>query len=156
MTKPNNIIVMKAKDVKEFFLQWVWWLYPVHKLKEREIEVAAMYLYKRYELLKIIPVVDPSKSEKEQQDAEILRNKTLFSTETKQEIADELGTTLGCIKVHTTALKKAGVVISETREKGAIPDRLNPRFIPALDYSDNTFRLQFYWKISDEQGNQED
>lgn len=127
MQKRNNLNVKTLKVTEKLFFQrWLEFLKPYHKLRQKEIELLALFLYKRHQLQKVI------------NDEKIL-NKTLFDTENRKEIRDEL---------NYSSSQVLNNMISSLRTKNII-DKNNAivsSLIPNLD-GDN-FKLVFNFNIS--------
>lgn len=116
----NTTVVSVPTDLDlRFFKYWVEFLRPIHKINPRDVEVMAMFLYKRYQLSKVI------------RDEQIL-NTTLMSRKIRKEIRDELG-------IPTNYFQ---VILRHLRDKKAIVgDCINPKFIPKLDDTQPDYKL---------------
>lgn len=125
--KPNNIIGIPT-TLNDFFRYWVEFLEPLHGLTEREIDIIAAFLRKRYELSKSI--IDPT-----------LLNKYLMNEETKAEIRDECGVSPAHFQVIMGKLRKSGIIVN---------GNIHPKFIPKIKVEDNTFQLLLYFQLKDE------
>lgn len=105
--KPTNCVVVNPTE-KEFFLRWLEFLTPLHKLTAKEIDLAAEFLIKRHEISKTVS------NEDQVQDL-------LFSTEEKDKIRKKFNMTRTYFYTIITKLK---------RHKFIVNGRLNPKFIP--------------------------
>ena len=126
----NNLNV-KTLNVtrKEFFVRWLEFLKPYHGLRQKEIELLSLFLYKRFELEKVI------------KDEKIL-NKILFGTESRSEIRDEL-------KYSSSQILNN--MISSLRTKGVLQkdNSILKGLIPNI--TENNFRLLFNFNIIDDE-----
>lgn len=115
---------------KLFFFRWLEFLKPYHKLRQKEIELLALFLYKRYKLQKVI------------KDEKIL-NKMLFDTDSRKEIRDELNYSSGQVLNN---------MISSLRTKKVLDSQNNilKSLIPNLD--GNNFKLVFNFNIKLNEG----
>lgn len=118
MNKPNNIVRVPCKNLKEFFRYWFLFLGPFHNLTNREIDVVVEFLLHRFELCSKIS------------DPEIL-NKVLMGEDTKRQIREDNNITLQHFQVIMGKLKKKKVIID---------NKINPKFIPNIQKDDN-FKL---------------
>lgn len=125
----NNIIRIPTSLQTKFFRYWLEFLSPFHSLSNRELEVAAAFLKKRYELSKYI------------NDEEIL-NKVLMYTDTLQQIKAECNVSSAHFQVILGKLRKSNVFIGNA---------INPKFIPKnIEEGDNSFRLLLYFDFNEE------
>lgn len=124
MTKPNNV-ARKSVTVREFFVEWFRFLKSFHNLTNREIDLIAAFLYKRYELSKKI------------NDEELL-NKVLMSEDSKREIREMVGMTESHYHVYMSKLKKGKIIEN---------DAIAPKWIPNLN--GNMFMLLMMFNITD-------
>lgn len=128
----NKNINIKTLEISEkgFFRLWLDFLKPFHKLRNKEIEVLSLLLYKRYLLKKKISdnaIVD----------------KYLFDREIREEITKEMGySSLQVLSNMLTDLRKSEVIIN---------DRINSVLIPNLENGADNFRLMFNFKIKNEE-----
>lgn len=88
---------LKMSPEGDFFRVWTEFLKPVHKLPNREMDVLAAFLKRRYELSSVINNTD-------------LLDKVLMSEDTKKQIKDELGITPKHFQVIMSKLRKNGVI----------------------------------------------
>lgn len=124
--KPNNAIGISASLNTNFFKYWVEFLKPLHHLTEREIDIIAAFLKKRYELSKAIS-------------DDVLLDKVLMSEDSKREIREECNITLSHFQVIMGKLRKNGIFND---------NRLNPKFIPNIKEESGTFMLLLYFQLS--------
>lgn len=126
MQKRSNFNVKTLRvDEKLFFQRWLEFLKPYHKLRQKEIELLALFLYKRHKLQKVI------------RDEKIL-NKMLFDTESRKEIRDEL---------NYSSSQVLNNMISSLRSKKVLEadNSILSSLIPNLD--GNNFKLVFNFNI---------
>lgn len=119
MLKNTTIVGIPTDLNLQFFKYWVEFLRPIHKIAPRDVEVMAMFLYKRYLLSKVIT------------DESIL-DTTLFSKKVKKEIREELNIPPNYFTV----------IMKHLRDKKAIVgDKINPKFVPRLDDKAEDYKL---------------
>lgn len=122
----NNIIRIPSSVSKDFFKYWLVVLKPYHKMTDKEIDIVACFLRKRYELSEKIS--DPE-----------LLDKFLMSEETKKEVREECGIPLSYFQVIMSRFKKRGVLVE---------GRINPKFIPRIKRGEESFQLLFLFDFS--------
>lgn len=119
MIKNTTVVGIPTTLDIQFFKYWVEFLRPLHKINPRDVEVMAMFLYKRHQLSKKISDED-------------LLNKTLMSSSMRKEIREELNINVGYFQV----------IMNHLRNKKAIVDnKINPKFIPKLDDTQGDYKL---------------
>lgn len=130
----NNLNV-KTLNVTEkgFFMRWLEFLKPYHGLRQKEIELLSLFLYKRYQLEKVI------------KDEKIL-SKILFDTESRNEIRDAL---------NYSSSQILNNMISNLRSKGVIgkDNAIAKGLIPNL--TGDNFKLLFNFNIAPDEVRQE-
>lgn len=110
----------------DFFRVWVEFLKPIHNLTNKEMDVLAAFLKKRYELGKVIT------------DSDVLNN-VLMGEGTKRQIREECGITP----------KHFQVIMCKFRKKGVLKDnRIFLNLIPTL--SDEGVGLMVYFNFRNE------
>jgi len=92
----------------DFFRVWVEFLKPIHNLTNKEMDVLAAFLKKRYELGKVIT------------DNDVLDN-VLMSESTKRQIREQCGTTPKHFQVIMCKFRKKGVIIKNRIYLNLIP-----------------------------------
>lgn len=120
----NNVIRIPT-NLKMFFRYWFLFLAPFHKLSGREIDIAALLIYNRYELSKVIS------------DNEIL-DKVLMSADTRKKILEETNISLNYYQLILGKLKKNKVIIN---------NRINPKFVPNITEDSGAFKLMLLFDI---------
>lgn len=127
MGSMNNVIRIPTSLSTNFFRLWFEFLRPFHNLTEREMQMAAAFLKKRYELSKVIH-------------DEAILDKVVISEDTKKAIREECNISLPHFQVIMGKLRKSKIFID---------GRINPKFIP-LNLSDesNSFRLLLNFELS--------
>lgn len=108
-----------------FFRWWLEILKPLHRLTNREEDLAAAFLEKRYELSKSIS------------DDKLL-NEVLFSDACKKEVAAKVNITKDYCWTIMCTLKKRGFI-----KDGAI----NPRYIPPYKDGDKQVYIVYLFDI---------
>ena len=118
---------LKMSPDGDFFQLWVEFLKPVHKLTNREMDVLAVFLKRRYELGKVIT------------DADVL-DRVLMSEETK----------LGIRKECDVSPKHFQVIMARFRKNGVVKD--NKIFLPLIPtITGEGVGLMVYFSFDDEQ-----
>lgn len=117
-TKPDSIIRIPCNK-EDFFSWWLKFLIPIHGLCPKEIDVAAAFLKKRYELSKVI--LDTA-----------LLNKTLMNRETQKELREECGMQIQNFIVIKGKLKAKKFIVN---------DAINPKLIPNIKEENGIFQL---------------
>jgi hypothetical protein len=103
MEKVTNIIRihsnahLKMSPEGDFFRCWVAFLQAVHGLTEREMDVLAAFLKKRYELSKAIKDVDTL-------------DHMLMSESIKKQVKDECGISMRHLRVILSTFRRKGVL----------------------------------------------
>lgn len=124
----NNVVRVPCTLDGKFFKYWLDFLQPLHNLTEREKDVVACLLKKRFELSQSIT------------DEGIL-NKYLMSPEIQKQVKEECNLKSSHLPVVLTRLRKNGVITPD----GA----LNAKFIPKVDLEKNSFSLLIYYDFND-------
>lgn len=122
----SNINVKRiSTSKKEIFRYWLEFLKPYHKLRQKEIEVLSLMLYYRYELSR--EVANPK-----------LVNKLLFSTDTRNQIREDL---------DNMGQKVFNNLLSSLRKKKVLSEGnvINPVLIPSM--TEDGFQLIFNFEI---------
>lgn len=127
MGNMNNVIRIPTSLSTNFFRLWFEFLRPFHNLTDREMQVAASLLKRRYELSKVI------------QDETIL-DKVVMSEDTKKVVREECNISLPHFQVIMGKLRKNKIILD---------GRINPRFIPLnLTDESKSFRLLLNFELS--------
>tara|TARA_R110000851_G_scaffold71614_3_gene159203 strand:+ start:5902 stop:6315 length:414 start_codon:yes stop_codon:yes gene_type:complete len=114
---------------KKFFMYWLQFLKPYHKLRDKEIEMLSLFLNKRYELSKKIT------------DEDIL-DTMLFDKRIKDQIKEEM---------NYSNHQVFNNMLSSLRTKGVIVNgKINKGLIPELTGLGKNFKLIFNFNIQDE------
>lgn len=127
MGKINNVIRIPTSLNNGFFRYWLEFLRPFHNLTERETQLAAAVLKKRYELSKVI------------KDEEIL-DKVLLSDDTRKAIRSECNISLAHFQVMMGKLRKSKIIVD---------GRINPRFMPSITEGQDSFKLLLNFELSE-------
>jgi hypothetical protein len=115
---PTNVSGFKVNQ-NNILQKWLSLTYPIHKLTDKEIDVAAIFLRKYFE-------------NKEKIINEELLNKVTFSTESKRSVREELNMTPTYFQIILRGLKE-----KEFIKNGLI----NPKFIPSFNSDGNILHL---------------
>ncbi len=124
----NNVVRVPCKLDGKFFKYWFDFLQPLHNLTEREKEVVACYVKKRYELSQSIT-------------DETILNKYLMSKDIEEQVKAECNLKTTHLQVVLTKLRKMGVITPE----GAI----NAKYIPKIDPEKKSFSLLIFYDFND-------
>lgn len=111
-----------------FFKQWFVFLLPYHNLTDREIDIAAAFLRKRFELSKVISDVN-------------ILDSVLMSEDTKRSIREECGIKHQHFQVIMSKLRKSKVLLD---------NKVNPRFIPNIKEENGNFKLLLLFTFDNE------
>lgn len=111
---------------ENFFDYWVLFTQPFHQLQDKEMKMLAHILKKRYELSKSIS------------DEEILDNH-LFSTITKQDMAQGLNISIENFLVKLSKFRKKGIIVD---------NKINQRLIPDLSNNPKMFNFSVNFSIN--------
>lgn len=123
--KADNVIRIPTSLNGRLFRYWFEFLYPFHKLTDREIDVITSFIKHRYELSKVI------------KDDNILDRVTM-SEDTKRKVREECNITLPHFQVIMSKLRKSKVIID---------GRINPRFIPNVNEENGSFKLLLLFEL---------
>lgn len=124
--KMNNVIRIPTSIETHFFKHWLKFLKPFHNLTDRETQIAATFLKKRYELSKVI------------KDDNIL-DKVVLSEDTKKLVRDECNMSLAHFQVIMGKLRKSKIIVG---------DKINPKFIPNITEEKGSFRLLLNFELN--------
>ena len=124
----DNVINIPTSLKGKFFKYWFKFLLPFHGLTDREMDVAAAFLLKRFELSKVISDVN-------------ILNSVLMNEDTKREIREMVDIGHQHFQVIMSKLRKTKVIID---------NRINPRFIPNVKEENGSFKLLFLFSFVDE------
>lgn len=122
--KPNNMFIIEPDEEKDFFKWWCILLRAFVPLTNREIDVMASFLRRRWALSKHIS------------DLSIL-DTMLMSEDTKKKVQEECNITLQHFYVVMSNLRKNGIIVNNT---------INPRLIPNYKSDDEDYRLTVCFK----------
>lgn len=120
----------------DFFRVWVEFLKPIHNLTNKEMDVLAAFLKKRYELGKVIT------------DNDVLDN-VLMSESTKRQIREQCGTTPKHFQVIMCKFRKKGVIIKNRIYLNLIPT-ITPDGVGLMVYFD--FKNEQHHKLGSSAG----
>jgi len=120
-------VIMPTISLNDFFKNWLIFLRPYHELTDRQIDLAASFLKKRYELSKDIT-------------NESLLDEVLMSESKKKEIIADCDISTTHFQVMMSALRKHNFIKED--------NKINPKYIPSLDKEDpKKFSLMILWKF---------
>lgn len=121
----NNVIRIPSSVKDRFFLYWFEFLKPFHHLTNREMQLAAALVKKRYELSKVI------------HDDNIL-DKVVMSEDSQRDIRKECNLSLSHYQCLMSKLKKSKII-----NEG----KINSRFIPNLTKDKGSFRMLLNFEL---------
>ena len=124
----DNVLNIPTSLKGKFFKHWLMFLLPYHNLTDREMDVAAGFLLKRYELTKVIS------------DVNILES-VLMNEDTKKKIREEVNVKHQHFQVIMSKLRKSKIIVD---------NKLNPRFIPKVKEENGNFKLMLLFSFTDE------
>lgn len=127
----DSIIAIPTSLNGKFFRYWLEFLKPIHKLSNKEMNVTALFLKKRFELAEVIK-------------DDVLLDKNVFSRDSKQEIMEACNITLTNLNSTITSLRNAKVLIG---------NKINPKFIPTVTKEQNNFKLLILFNLDELHGN---
>ena len=123
--KVNNVVRIPT-SLNDFFKYWLEFLKPFHSLTDREIDVAASFIKKRFELSFKI------------NDSEIL-DQILMSEDTKRKIREECDISSAHFQVIMGKLRKSNLIID---------NKINPRYLPNINEENGSFILLLLFDIN--------
>jgi hypothetical protein len=121
----DKVIPIPSSLEKNFFRYWLEFLRPVHNLTDREIDIAACFLKKRYELSKKI------------NDSNLL-DQILMNEDTKKQIRTECNISLQHFQIIIGKLRKNKIIVNNA---------INPRLIPKINEENNSAHLLLYFDL---------
>lgn len=124
--KVNNVVRIPT-SLSDFFKYWLEFLKPFHSLTDREIDVAASFIKKRFELSFKI------------NDSEIL-DQLLMSEDTKRKIREECNISSAHFQVIMGKLRKNNIIID---------NKINPRYLPNINEENGSFKLLLLFDINE-------
>lgn len=123
--KNMNIVYMPVNSEEDFYYYWLVFLKPFHPLVNKEMIIAAEFLYQRQLLSEVI-------SDSELVDTALLSKDTAEKIKEKHKISDSY----------------YKVIISNFRKNGFIQDeKVNPKYIPNREFGEKTFQLTFHFDL---------
>ena len=125
MSKYADDVVRIPCSLESFFSYWVEVLKPFHKLTNRESEILAAFLSRRYDLSKSISDED-------------LLDAMLMSDETKADVREMTG--LGIPSLYA-------ILKTFEKRKVTINGKINKRFIPKLSDDKDNYKMMFFFEI---------
>jgi hypothetical protein len=121
-------VIRIPTNLNDFFKCWFIFLSPLHNLTNRELDVAAEFLKKRYELSKSIINNDD------------LLESTLMNEATKREIRENCNLSATHFQVIMGKLRKARIIEN---------NRINPKYIPNLKEDKGVIQLVILFDINE-------
>lgn len=123
----TNIVRIPTPFGLEFLTYWFNFLEPFHNLTKKESEIAARFLYYRFELADVIS------------DEDIL-DKVLMSDDTKKKIMADCNISNAYFQV---------IMVKLRRHKIILDGKINKRFIPNVDKGAESFKLTLFFDFSE-------
>ena len=106
----TGVTTIPNKD-SEFFRAWLEIMHPLHNLASKEMDFAAAFLKKRYELAKTMS-------------DDRLINKVLFDADTKKAVAESLGISYSYMQYIFKKMRECKMIERKS---------INPQFLPAYE-----------------------
>lgn len=123
--KNMNVVYMPVDSEEDFYYYWLVFLKPFHPLVNKEMIIAAEFLYQRQLLSEVIS--DPE-----------LVDTALLSKDTAEKIKEK----------HKISDSYYKVIISNFRKNGFLQDeKVNPKYIPNREFGEKTFQLTFHFDL---------
>lgn len=123
--KNMNVVYMPVNSEEDFYYYWLVFLKPFHPLVNKEMIIAAEFLYQRQLLSEVIS------------DSELI-DTALLSKDTAEKIKEK----------HKISDSYYKVIISNFRKNGFIQEeRINPKYIPNREFGEKTFQLTFHFDL---------
>lgn len=123
--KNMNIVYMPVNSEEDFYYYWLVFLKPFHPLVNKEMIIAAEFLYQRQLLSGVIS------------DSELI-DTALLSKDTAEKIKEK----------HKISDSYYKVIISNFRKNEFIQEeRINPKYIPNREFGEKTFQLTFHFDL---------
>ena len=123
----DNVLSIPTSLKGKFFKHWFKFLLPYHGLTDREMDIAAAFLLKRYELSKVVS------------DTNLLES-ILMNEDTKRSIREGCDVKHQHFQVIMSKLRKAKIIID---------NKINPRFIPNVKEENGNFKLLLLFTFDD-------
>ena len=124
----DNVLSIPTSLKGKFFKYWFKFLLPYHGLTDREMDIAAAFLLKRFELSKVISDVN-------------ILDSVLMSEDTKKSIRENCDVKHQHFQVIMSKLRKAKIIVD---------NKINPRFIPNVKEENGSFKLLLLFSFTDE------
>lgn len=115
----TTVINVPISSELQFFRYWVEFTKPIHKVSQRDMDLLALLLYKRY---KLSNTINDSK----------LIDSILFSTESRKELREELNIPSNYFQVMLKHLRDKKVIIGNS---------INQKLIPRLQKTESVYKL---------------
>lgn len=123
--KNMNIVYMPVNSEEDFYYYWLVFLKPFHPLVNKEMIIAAEFLYQRQLLSEVIS--DPE-----------LVDTALLSKDIAEKIKEK----------HKISDSYYKVIISNFRKNGFLQDeKVNPKYVPNREFGEKTFQLTFHFDL---------
>lgn len=106
----TNATTIPNRD-EEFFRAWLEVMRPLHNLANKEMDFAAAFLKKRYELTKTMT------------DNRLI-DRVLFDVDTKKAVAESVGMSYSYMQYVFKKMRECGMIIGKS---------VSPKFLPAYD-----------------------
>ena len=123
----DNVLSIPTSLKGKFFKYWFNFLLPYHGLTDSEMDIAAAFLLKRFELSKVISDVN-------------ILDSVLMSEDTKKSIRENCDVKHQHFQVIMSKLRKAKIIVD---------NKINPRFIPNVKEENGNFKLLLLFTFDD-------
>lgn len=124
MNTNEKIATINVK-LKDFFIKWIEFTKPFHKLNPQQSQVLALLLYHHYKLSQEIT------------NTKILW-KAVFDYDTKLLIYEELNIQSGSLENLLSQLRRKNIIVD---------NKITPYFIPNINKKTQEFKLTFNFKL---------
>lgn len=134
--KANNIYRIPCSTMEEFYMNWIDFLTPVHKLTPKNKEILIAFLMLRYELAQSI-------------NNETLLEEILMNEDSKAKIKEKCNLKGNYFQVAMSTLAQQNVLIKTVSDdvRKKYKYKINPRILPDMQYTDNNVILQFNFEL---------
>lgn len=124
----NSSVTKIPCSIKRFFKLWLESIQLMHKLTDKDMNILAHLLYRRFELSKSVT------------DDELL-DSYLFSKDIKEQVIEDSGESKANFSVTLSKLRKQGVILEG--------NKINKKFIPNINKDSKRFEFVIIFDLND-------
>lgn len=124
MKKPDSVIIVPG-TIDTVFREWFEFLKPFHGLTDREMDVAAAIVKLRFQLSQSISNND-------------ILDEIVMNSDSQKKVKEMCNITPSHFQVVMMKLRKSGIIKN---------GRINPRYIPNIDTSEDYFKMLLCFKL---------